>query len=97
MATNVYANTTTIDQFSNDLKNEASSMNSILEELITLTQDMEQFYDTPTAKTMKESLLSYLNDSIETCKTLDSIGNTVSKAKDIYETTISNMSSSVRG
>ena len=97
MASNVYVNVETIDKFSTDLKGEAASLNSILSDLITMTMDMEKFFDTPTAKIMRDSLINYLNDSITTCNLLDTIGENVSKSKSIYETAINNIDSSTRG
>ena len=97
MASNVYVDIETISKFSIDLKEEASNMNSILSDLISMTMDMEKFFDTPTAKIMKDSLINYLNDSITTCNLLDTIGENVSKSKSIYETAINNIDSSTRG
>ena len=97
MASNVYVDIETISKFSIDLKEEASNMNSILSDLISMTMDMEKFFDTPTAKIMRDSLINYLNDSITTCNLLDTIGENVSKSKSIYETAINNIDSSTRG
>lgn len=97
MASNVYVDIETISKFSIDLKEEASNMNSILSDLISMTMDMEKFFDTPTAKIMKESLINYLNESINTCNLLDIIGENVNKSKLIYETAINNIYKSIRG
>ena len=97
MASNVFVDIETVDTFSKNIKNKASNMNNILDELISATMEMENFFETPTAKKMKESLITYLNNSKITCEELDEIGNNVDLSKRRYELAINSMVESTRG
>ena len=85
MKTNINLKTDSIDELSNELKKGSINLNNILDYLINLTIDMDNFFDTPTAKIMKESLIEYLKNSKESCNNLNELSNTVLKSKELYE------------
>lgn len=94
---NIYANISEIDKFSNDIRNKTMSMNSILDDLITMTMDMDRFFDTPSGKIMKDSLIDYLKESKLKCSSLDYICEGLDSSKRMYEMALSNSKNSVRG
>ncbi len=85
MKTNINLKTDSINELSNELKKGSINLNNILDYLINLTIDMDNFFDTPTAKIMKESLIEYLKNSKESCNNLNELSNTVLKSKELYE------------
>lgn len=85
MKTNINLKTDSINELSNELKKGSINLNTILDYLINLTMDMDNFFDTPTAKIMKESLIEYLKNSKESCNNLNELSNTVLKSKELYE------------
>lgn len=98
MATNnIYANINELDSFSNNLRNKTLDMNNILDELITMTMDMDRFFDTPQGKIMKDSLIEYLKDSKTKCSSLDYICEGLDSSKRMYEAALANTRNSVRG
>ena len=85
MKTNINLKTDSINELSNELKKGSINLNNILDYLINLTIDMDNFFDTPTAKIMKDSLIEYLKNSKESCNNLNELSNTVLKSKELYE------------
>jgi hypothetical protein len=81
---NILVNFSTLDNFSDTLKTEAENLNGILDELLLLTEDMEKFFNTPTAKEMKEFLLEFLKQQKLKCNDLDEVGEKVKTSNRIY-------------
>ena len=97
MANNVKVKTNSLDELSNSFKNSSINLNNILDYLIDSTMNMEDFFETPTARIMKDSLITYLKDSKITCNNLDELGNTIIKSKEYYEEFIDKASDTVGG
>ena len=97
MASNVKVEISSIANFSEILKKESTSMLNIVDDLIKMTADMEDFFDTPAARMMKDGLMQYLNQSKTPCTNLGKIAENIDKYKDIYANVIKKQSDSVRG
>lgn len=94
---NVKVKISSVEAFSENLKTESVNMLNIVDDLMKMTSNMEDFFDTPTAKIMKDGLMNYLNQSKIPCTNLGKIANNIDKYKDIYETLIKKQDDSVRG
>ena len=94
---NIEANISELDKFSKDIRNKTLNMNNILDELITMTIDMDKFFDTPNGKIMRETLIDYLKESKTNCTSFDYICDGIDTSKRMYEAALAKTNSSLRG
>ena len=92
---NILVNFNTLDTFSDTLKTEAENLNVIIDELLLLTEDMEKFFNTPTAKEMKEFLMEFLKQQKLKCSQLDEVGEKVKTSNNIYKSAYEHAKQSV--
>ena len=90
-------NVSSLEEFSKSLKNESSSLNGMIDELLKLTEDMEKFFNTPTSRLFKESLISFLTNSKKKANNLDLIGDNVHEISLVYANTVNNNEKAVNG
>ena len=74
---NFQVNIDSIDKFAKNTKNTALRLEEILDYLIRITNDMPDFFDTPSANMLQEYLLEYLNNSKHQCDKLDELSNKI--------------------
>lgn len=91
----ISVNFSTLDTFSETLKTEADNLGVIIDELLLLTEDMEKFFDTPTAKEMKDFLMEFLKQQRIKCNQLDEIGDKVKTSNKIYQSAYERAKNSV--
>ncbi len=63
MIKKVKVNCDSIKKLATDVSNHGEKINLLLDDLIKETALMEQFFDTPTCKIMKEKMVAYINGS----------------------------------
>ena len=94
-STSLRINFSTLDTFSETLKTESENLNNILDELLLLTDDMEKFFNSPTAKEMKDFLMEFLKQQKLKCNQLDEIGDKVKTSNRIYQSAYERAKNSV--
>ena len=91
MNPNFIVNISSIDDFASKINNESLKLEEILDSLIYMTNDMNVFFDTPSANTLQEELLHYLKNSKIPCQNLNELSNKIvlfnKNYKNIYEIT----------
>ncbi len=81
----IIVNFESLDTFSNKIIDESKNLNNIVSELLLLTEDMDKFFNTPTANKMQEALIMFLKETQTKCNNLNSVGEQVGKFKKAYE------------
>ena len=82
---NFQVNISSIEKFSNELKSEVAELEDILDYLESLTNDMNDFFDTPASHKMQEGLLDYLRKSKIPCNELRDLSNKIDLFNKNYE------------
>lgn len=74
---NFQVNIDSIDKFAKETRNTSLRLAEILDYLIRITNDMPDFFDTPSANIMQESLLRYLKNSKVECDKLGDLSHKI--------------------
>ena len=97
MNKNFIINITSVGDFSKNLKIQSERLEEILDYLTKITNEMDKFFDTPTAHVMQETLLEELKKSKIPCKNLASLSNKVDLFRENYENMYEDTTRSVGG
>ena len=91
MAYNFHVNINSVDAFADDIKKSAIELEDILDYMFASSRDIDSFFDTPSANTMQDALLRYIQQSKKTCERLNDLSNKValfnSNYRNMYDTT----------
>ena len=77
MEHNFAVNIATVKRLSEEMKVESENLKAIVNNLIRITNEMETFFDTPTAKVLKEGLIRYLNNAKRPCENLKDLSEKI--------------------
>ena len=80
----VYVVIPTIDDFASSIKSERTIVDEKIEKLLTVSYEIEKYYDTPTGNLMRESLIEYLNSCKSDCEDLSDLANRLEKVSEMY-------------
>ena len=93
----IVANSSSIKEFGILLENKSDVLNSILDKLIDTSIELEKYYNTPTGKIMRESLIEFLNKSKNVCNELKNNGVKAEKISTIYSNTFESIRKDING
>lgn len=95
MTNDIVVNTESIATFSKEVENKSNELKKLLDDMILISNDLDKFFDTPTGKIMKDSLMEYLMNSRKTCDSLNNFGVVLNKSIVLYDTTNSQIAREV--
>jgi hypothetical protein len=95
MNNDIVVDSKTIEVFSKGVQSKSEELNTILDEMIVLSNDLDRFFNTPTGKVMKDSLMEYLINSKKTCESLKNYGVVLEKSTKLYDVTNSQIAHEV--
>ena len=78
MEHNFIVNIDSVKKLSNEIGVESNNLNAILDSLINMSNEINTFFDTPTAKVFSETLLKFLNNAKIPCQNLDELSKKIS-------------------
>jgi hypothetical protein len=91
MAYNFHVNINSVADFAEDIKKSALNLEDILDYLFASSRDIDSFFDTPSANTMQDALLRYIQEAKKSCQRLNDLSNKValfnSNYRNMYDTT----------
>ena len=97
MKHNFVVNIDSVKKLSNEINIEADNLNAILDCLINMSNEINTFFDTPTAKIFNEALLVFLNNAKIPCNNLSELSNKISLFSNSYTNLYNSTRRSVGG
>ncbi len=87
MKSDIIVDSETIEAFSKKVEESSNELNILLDDMILLSDDLDKYFNTPTGKLMKETLVDYLLKSKKSCDSLKNFGVVLSKTSKLYDAT----------
>ena len=81
----ILVNIESVDDFSKEIKDKSNRVIEIMEELISLTQYMEKFYNSNIWNKLKEVIITCLKESKNKCEEFNELGYRVEGINQIYK------------
>lgn len=81
---NFRINLDSINKLATETRNTSLKLEEIINYLILITNEMEDFVDTPSSHIMQEALLRYLNDAKKPCNKLNELSVKISLFNQSY-------------
>lgn len=95
MSKELKVNINSVDNFSSDLKKKSDDLLEIIEYLLSISKDMDNFYDTPESKVLNEGMIKYLNNAKLPCYKLGDLAYKVKLFSQNYSNVYNDISRSV--
>ena len=95
MSKELMVNINSVNNFSVDLKNKSNELLDIIDYLLTISKDMENFYNTPESKILNEGMIKFLNNAKIPCYKLGDLAYKVKLFGQNYSNVYKDISRSV--
>ena len=91
------ANVDSIDSFAKVIKESSDTIDMTLDKIIKLTDEMDKFFNTPTGKNVKETMLLFLDNMRKENSDLLTYSGLINNASVLYSNTMKSIFKSVGG